>query len=208
MFEKLPIFVVIFIAAVTWAFVLLVQGTDLSWAHFVPFGFAVTTVTLFIAAFEHILWHRRPFSWFFSVPSISGTWAVELRTSLDVDGRSDNLVEGYASIRQTFSTVSIRLMTKGAHSFLVADNLKKRSDGVYELTGVYQSEPNFDRRKADTQIHFGAFKIVVCGTPPTEMNGHYWTDRDSKGSIIYRNRVDEIFDTYDSASISVPPKSD
>lgn len=202
MFEKLPISAVVFIAAATWAIVLFAQGTTLSWAHVAPFGTAVTVVTLFNAFFERSLWRWRIFSWLFSVPSIGGTWAVELQTSHDVDGSDNNVVAGYASIRQTFSSISIRLMTTGAHSFLVADSLKKRSDGVYELTGVYQSEPNFNRRTADTQIHFGAFKIIVCGTPPTEMNGHYWTDRDSKGSIIYKDRMENIFDTFDSAAAS------
>ncbi|AMA59927.1 hypothetical protein [Bradyrhizobium sp. CCGE-LA001] len=58
----------------------------------------------------------------------------------------------------------------------------RNNDGVYEVIGVYQSDPDMLARGTQTEIHYGAFRYRVIGTPPKRMNGHYWTDRNTQGS--------------------------
>ncbi|WP_366512535.1 hypothetical protein [Mesorhizobium sp.] len=90
---------------------------------------------------------------------------------------------GTATIRQTFSTISIRITTASSNSVLKADRLVVAGDGAAEVFGVYQSDPDIHLRGAQSEIHYGAFRYSLKGSPPVEMTGTYWTDRNTRGSI-------------------------
>lgn len=79
------------------------------------------------------------------------------------------------------------------HSFLFPDNQ------AVELTGVYQSDPSIHLRGKVSEIHYGAFKVRIYGYPVDKIEGHYWTDRNTTGSIQYEERRLEISDRYYSA---------
>ncbi|WP_370169360.1 hypothetical protein [Bradyrhizobium elkanii] len=74
-------------------------------------------------------------------------------------------------------------------SFQLAGRLIRHADGAYEVIGVYQSDPDILARGTDTEIHYGAFRYRVVGMPPKKMNGHYWTDRNTRGSIQLKKRI-------------------
>lgn len=80
-----------------------------------------------------------------------------------------------------------------AHSFLFPD------DQTIELTGVYQSDPLIHLRGTISEIHYGAFKVRMTGRPIDRIEGHYWTDRNTTGSIRYTERRFEFCDRYDLA---------
>jgi hypothetical protein len=44
-------------------------------------------------------------------------------------------------------------------------------------------------QKLAARNRYGAFQYRVIGAPPTKMNGHYWTDRNTNGSIQLRKRT-------------------
>ncbi|MGD5622406.1 hypothetical protein QUU41_22665, partial [Xanthomonas citri pv. citri] len=98
-------------------------------------------------------------------------------------GQPSEPLLGSATVIQTFSSLSIRIRTNSQSSFLLAERLIRHGDGAYEVIGVYQSEPSIHLRGSQSEIHFGGFKYAVSGSPPVEMNGHYWTDRNTAGSI-------------------------
>jgi SMODS-associating 2TM, beta-strand rich effector domain len=92
-------------------------------------------------------------------------------------------VFGTATITQTYSSISIRLKTESSSSFLIAERLIRHGDGACEVIGGYQSDPSIHLRGKQSEIHYGYFRYSVTGNPPTEMSGHYWTDRNTTGSI-------------------------
>lgn len=106
---------------------------------------------------------------------------------------------GYATIRQTLTSLSIRLMTEQSESFLVASSFDVKVDGTTYIYGVYQSDPSILLRSKVSEIHYGSFKYKVVGQPPVALNGHYWTDRNTNGSIKLTGRRRLHFDSYDLA---------
>ena len=87
----------------------------------------VTTIVVFATlAFDLWLW-KIPLlhGWFVKRPVIDGTWKVEIRSNWKnpATGARIGPVEGYMVIRQTFSTLSLRLLTEESSSELVGDRL-------------------------------------------------------------------------------------
>jgi hypothetical protein len=178
MFTRISISATIVLTALVWGISLWLFGVDLSWDHAKPFSVTVLLVTAALTAFDKFLWRWAPCRWFHTVPDIVGLWAAELSSSFSQDA-----VIGTATVTQTFSSISIRLKTDSGSSFLIAERLIRHGDGAYEVVGVYQNDPNIHVRSRQGEIHYGAFKYSVSGNPPTEMSGHYWTDRNTAGSI-------------------------
>lgn len=189
-------------AVFVWGVVLYISGIELSWDYIKPYSIAVTLVGVGVASFEKAVWAWRVVSSLHNVPYLKGTWHVELQSTYKdpVTQERRPPVIGYAAIRQTYSTISIRLMTKDSNSALIASDLVRRSDGTYELAGVYQSDPQVHLRGSESEIHYGAFKLRLVGAPVNRIEGHYWTDRNTGGTIIYSSWVPEIADSFEEAN--------
>ena len=184
MFTRFSVSAIIVLAAIVWGISLWIFGVKLTWEDSKPFSLTVAVVTGAVQAFDKVLWRRWPCRWFHSVPDLVGSWNVELRSSYSSPGGPPlDPISGTATIIQTFSSLSIRIKTDSQASFLLAERLIRHGDGAYEVIGVYQSEPSIHLRGSQSEIHFGGFKYAVTGSPPVEMNGHYWTDRSTAGSI-------------------------
>jgi len=192
--SRISISAIIVLAAVVWGISLIFFGVDLSWDYAKPFSATVLIVTGILTAFDRILWRWWPCRLFHGVPDISGKWTAELLSSYSQPGGRENVaIAGTATITQTFSSFSIRLVTGPEtapnKSFMLAGRLIRHSDGAYEAIGVYQSDPSIHARGSETEIHYGAFRYSIDGAPPREMNGHYWTDRNTNGSIQLKRRT-------------------
>jgi len=185
--------VIIIVAASVWGISLWFFGVDLSWQYAKPFSVTVLIVTAILTAFDRALWRWWPFRLFHKTPDLTGEWTAELLSSyLEQGGRENKAITGAATITQTYSSLSIRLETgqepNTNRSFQLAGRLIRHNDGAYEFIGVYQSDPNIHARGNETEIHYGAFRYRIVGAPPEKMNGHYWTDRNTKGSIQLKRR--------------------
>lgn len=99
-------------------------------------------------------------------------------------------------------------MTEQADSFLIVGSVDVQEDGASFLTGVYQSDPSILLRSKVSEIHYGSFRYRVLGSPPTEMSGHYWTDRNTNGSIKISDRKKEIFDSFAHAEAAASTATD
>jgi hypothetical protein len=64
-------------------------------------------------------------------------------------------VEAYMVVRQSFSTLSMRLLTAESTSELVGTEISCSTDGLYCISGVYRNEPRFEVR-ARSPMHYGA----------------------------------------------------
>lgn len=129
-------------------------------------------------------------------------WKVALQSTYrDPETREPKgRIDAYIAIRQTFTSLSVRLMTAGEHeSFLVASSFDINDDGTTYLYGVYQGVPSISDRKEVTAIHYGSFRYKIIGSPVTRLSGHYWTDRETGGSIDLFDRRSELFDSFASA---------
>jgi hypothetical protein len=101
----------------------------------------------------------------------------------------------YVVIRQTLSTLSLRLLTS---SELVGVEIVCSPDGLYCISGVYRNEPRFEVRERSA-IHYGAVWLKIIDEPIMRVAGHYWTDRQTGGEIEFSNRRRKRFQTFQSA---------
>jgi hypothetical protein len=187
-----------------WLLALWIQGMPILSADFVkPFSLVVGAITLLITLFNKYLWSLRVFrGWYVKLPDLRGTWKVELKSSWinPETGESISPIVGYAVIRQSLTSLSLRLMTKESRSVLIAYSIEQQEDeDLFKLVGVYRNEPQIELQGVRSEIHHGSFALEVHGSPVYELQGHYWTDRGTKGSMKLAGRVKNLYDTFDQS---------
>lgn len=174
----------IILTVVVWGVSLKISGLQLTWDYLKPFSITVAIVLAILKAFDRWVWSWWPIVYFVRVPDLRGEWKVELHSTYkDATGTPAAKIEGTAVIRQTFSSLSIRMVTPSSKSVLKAERVSIEPDGDVEIYGVYQSDPSIHLRGDTSEIHYGAFHYHVIDRPPTIMEGTYWTDRVTKGAI-------------------------
>ncbi len=202
MISKTHLSTILFFAAIIWGILLVVASgvaVSVSWLKHLS---TVTGILLFIlGAFDLWLW-RLPFlqGWFVKRPNIRGTWRATLRSTW-VDPSTEKgieQIEGFMVIRQTYSSLSLRLLTSESSSELIGAEINTGSDGTARIVGVYRNEPRQLLRQR-SPIHYGAILLDIEGKPVPCLRGHYWTDRSTAGEIELNNRVHEIFNDYEIA---------
>src|SRR5437660_1094495 len=101
------------IAVVVWATILLVEGVALKPSYLKPYSLAVGAVVLCFLSFDRWLWRFRPVARLTHRPVLRGTWKGRL-VSTWVDpttGRVVDPIDVFLVVRQTYSTISMRLVT-------------------------------------------------------------------------------------------------
>ncbi|MBI4305606.1 MAG: hypothetical protein HY678_04740 [Chloroflexi bacterium] len=181
---------ILLVAAVVWGGLLIVDGVVVSieWLRHLPIVTGV--LLLLLAAFDVLLW-RVPVlhPWFVRRPVVHGTWRVSIRSTWTDPNSGQQIapIEGFMSIWQTFSRLSLRLMTDESRSEFLGAEILRSEDGTYRIVGVYRNEPRVSVRHR-SPIHNGGLAMQVLGAPPSCLEGHYWTDRGSAGELVLSDR--------------------
>ena len=196
--------ILLIIAFAVWGGLLWVLGIELTWEHASPYSLTLLAITSCIWLFDRCLWKNWPIQKLIRRPDLNGSWRVSLQSTYKQAGTEDLVdeVNGFAVVRQTFSSISIRILTEQAESSLVASSFDLQTDGTIFVYGVYQNVPSIHLRVGDSEIHYGSFRYKVIGRPPYQICGHYWTDRNTKGSISLVDRKNVFFDSYIEAKNS------
>ena len=187
-----------------WLLALWFQGMPVLSAEFVkPFSLVVGIITLVVTLFNKYLWCWRIFrGWYVKRPDLRGTWKADLKSSWvnPENGQGIAPIPGYVVIRQSLTSLSFRLMTKESRSVLVAYSIdRQEDDDLYKLVGVYRNEPKIELQGVRSEIHHGSFALDIHGSPVYELQGHYWTDRGTKGGMRLFGRDKKLYDTFEQA---------
>ena len=207
MLTRVSISTLLIIAVAVWGGFLWFLGIELSWDYAKPYTFTLGVLTALVWLFDKHLWRFPIFSFLGAKPSLVGTWRVELESTYrdPKTGEKANVIKAFAVIRQTYSMLSIRIMSEESESFLVASRVEKKEDGTCYIYGVYQSDPEIHQRGKSSEdgrvseIHYGSFKYKLIGSPTEQIDGHYWTDRHTNGSIKFIGRRKGFVDSYGKA---------
>jgi len=205
MITRLHISSFIALTIAVWLLALWVQGLPVLHMDFIkPFGIVVGAISIIVAIFNKYAWSWKLFKgWYVNRPDIRGMWKVELKSNW-IDPKTNQQIppiHGYAAIRQTLTSLSIRLMTKESRSMLIAHSIEKEADGLFRLAAIYRNEPKIELQGERSEIHHGSFSLEIHGEPVSLMEGHYWTDRGTKGSMSLSDKREELYDTYELAEI-------
>lgn len=176
-------------AFVVWAIYRIALGETPSLAMFAPLGLSTSAVTIFVLTFIHSIWKWKLLrGWLVDRPNLEGTWRCRLlSTYRDARGeRVEKVV--YAVIRQSFLNISLRLYTDAARSASISESLSKEGTALFQLAVVYQNVPNVEFRNGESDIHYGSALFTHIDHDAPRLEGHYWTDRDTSGSLILLER--------------------
>ena len=201
MISRLHLSALLAVAAVVGGAVLVINGAAVRLEWLGAVSATVTVVSLALLAFQHWIWRWRLLhGWFVEVPDLRGTWRITLKSDwVDPETKKRPAdIEGYLAVRQTYTNLSLRLMTSESSSKLIGSSIHRAEDGLYEIIGVYQSHPKLSQRKQNP-IHFGALLLQVEGDPPSSLSGHYWTDRESWGQLLTMERRLDLYPNFQMA---------
>lgn len=190
MIERLHLSTVVLVAAIVWGIVLILDGVTVSITWLRHLSVVTGVLLVLLAAFDLYLW-RLPIlrSWFVKRPLLDGTWRAEIHSNWKnpETGRTIDAISGFMVARQTFSRLSLRLLTPESQSEILGAEVLRSDDGSYRIIGVYRNEPRLGVRDR-SPIHYGGLVLQVVGTPPVRLAGHYWTDRDTAGEVALSDR--------------------
>jgi hypothetical protein len=201
MISRLQLSTLIASAAVVWAILLVIGGVGVGLDFVRPFNTVIGVVVIFLWVCERWAWRWRWLHpWFVSTPVLRGTWrGVIVSTWVDPSsGQRVPPIEAYAAITQTASTIQIRMMTKESESQLLGASIVRDDDGLPRLFGTYRNTPRQEVRHR-SQIHYGGLFLGVHGDPPRLLEGQYWTDRNTTGSLKFEGYSRNILRRFDDA---------
>ena len=201
MISRIHISAIVFLAAVILTSLLIADGITLkmSWLRY-P-SIVISFLLILLGAFDMWLWRLRIFrNWFVNRPDISGTWQVIIQSDWinPKTGKGIDPFEGYMAVHQTFSSLSMRLMTDEMNSELIGSEIIHSPDRDFRIAAIYRSEPHISLRH-QSPIHNGAFLLHIIGTPVSGFNGHYWTDRSTMGQLRTIGHRKEVFHDFQAA---------
>jgi hypothetical protein len=190
MIEKMHLTTIIFVTAIIWGMLLIFDGVLVSISWLRHLSIVTGALVVLLTVFDLYLWRLAIFrSWFVKRPLVDGTWKIRLQSNW-IDPKTGQVkpaIDGFMVVRQTFSRMSLRLLTAESQSELLGAEVVRADDGSYRIIGVYRNEPRLGVRER-SPIHYGGLVLQVIGSPPVRLTGHYWTDRDTKGEIALSDR--------------------
>lgn len=148
-------------------------------ARYATVGAIMSAVVLILLGIERFAWKWWGFRHVLRVPNLNGTWRVELESSYE--GEGGGLQTIYLVIHQSYSTVTVEVLTERARSCSETASLARRGPRIV-LAYVYRAEPESLRREGN-EPHQGAAELLIETGPPLRFEGDYWTIRKSVGRL-------------------------
>tara|TARA_R110002072_G_scaffold243698_2_gene402885 strand:+ start:1267 stop:1914 length:648 start_codon:yes stop_codon:yes gene_type:complete len=208
MLNRVHITALLTFAAAVWLVVLLIQGTEVTTDHMLPFGTAVGSLVAIATGFNHWAWRWKCLhGWFVKKPDIRGTWEIELRSEWinPETGESPPPIKCFYGIKQTFSSLKMHLMTPESQSWLLASAIQESpKTNSYQVFGVYTNQPKVELRGERSEIHYGSFVFDFHGSNnrPDRFDGEYWTDRKTRGSMTGKQITKQTLSTFEDAELA------
>ncbi|MEE9363114.1 MAG: hypothetical protein V3U92_11005 [Cellulophaga sp.] len=136
------------------------------------------------------LWKCKIFySWLVPFPNLSGEWEGTLLSNYE--NKSLDPIATTVRIEQNFFNIQIRITTGEGTSYSTGASFDIDTErGLQRLFYSYQNTPKRSVRER-SEIHYGTTLLTFDGFKISEMEGEYWTSRETTGEIkLKRKNVD------------------
>ena len=193
--------VVLFLAA-------LIQELDLhnfiDVLRLIPIVATADCIAYFI--FTTWLWRWSPLQgWLVPFPNLNGTWEGYIQSNRkDVEGKTPDPIPTILTIKQSFGRISCVMRTgeMESHSYIEGFCIDRDAQ-VRRLCYSYTSRPKASLRERSTP-HDGSILFNIVGLPVNKLDGEYWTQRQTTGTVQLNFRTKELLDEIPS-DLSVHP---
>jgi hypothetical protein len=121
------------------------------------------------------------YPWLVPFPNLSGDWEGTIRSNWKEKELEPIPIE--VSITQNFFNVQVRIKTKESRSYSIGASFDIDNErGFQQLFYTYLNTPKAGVR-VRSEIHYGSTILNFDGFKVTNMDGEYWTDRETTGEI-------------------------
>ena len=119
-------------------------------------------------------------------PRIDGLWQVTLKPTAEShipSGGNRGPIPAYMTIRQSYWSLHARQLTEESGSDSRAFFWERLAGtNADRLTFLYENDPRPEHRSRSPR-HLGSCSLDIAGLEPTEIEGTYFTDRYTQGSM-------------------------
>jgi hypothetical protein len=143
--------------------------------------------------------------WLVPFPDLNGTWQGQIETNWkDAQGKTPGPIPVILTINQTFGQIScvMRTAEMESHSYLEGFCIDKDAQ-VRRLCYSYTSRPKVTLRDRSTP-HDGTTLLNIIGKPVHKLEGEYWTQRQTTGTIALMFRTKKLLDQIPSDLLDHP----
>lgn len=122
------------------------------------------------------------YPWLVPFPNLSGEWKGHIKSNR----KEKNSILTDISITQTFFHIQIKVKTSESSSYSIASSFDIDKDrGLQQLFYSYLNTPRSGVRNR-SEIHYGSARLNFNGFKVNEIEGEYWTTRETTGEIKIR----------------------
>ncbi len=161
-----------------------------------PIPKVVTADLLIVAVFMKWFWRWKYLQgWLVPFPDLNGTWVGHIQTNWkDAEGNVPGPIPTMLTIKQSFGRISCVMRTgeMESHSYLEGFCIDNEAQ-VRRLCYSYTSKPKAALRSRSTP-HDGTMLFNIIGNPVGKLQGEYWTQRQTTGTITLTFRKKEVLD--------------
>jgi hypothetical protein len=172
------------------ALVLLIQGQPPSKEWFHSFSWVVTGVAFALLLWDKWAWTWRGLRWLSKRPDLRGTWKGNIKSDWEdpVAQQRRAAIEIYVVVRQTFSTLDVRLFSAESTSQSLSANIVTDAVGLHTVAVTYLNTPSVLHLEHSPIGHGGMLLGVRGDGRIHQLDGKYWTDRKTKGEVKLTQR--------------------
>lgn len=163
-----------------------------------PISIVVTLDAVIVGIFVKWLWRLKLlYPWFVPFPDLNGTWKGVLKSNWECPntGKKPDEIPVILTIHQTFTNVSCVMRTgemcsESFASEFIVNSITENPKIIYS----YKSDPKADI-KYRSAPHFGT-AMLSTGNNYSELNGEYWSSRETTGTIYLKFWKKDKVDVY------------
>lgn len=159
-------------------------------------GIGVTILFTFYNLFDRYIWKLAFINVFVGVPNLNGTWKGTLISDFDGEGKGKEAAKHHCMlvINQTYSKVKVRFFTNESRSYSFSEEINLNNEAqTKRLSYSYTNEASTLLRYKSPN-HRGT--VVLDLINDNKLSGYYYTDRNTKGELIFefynKKLLDEV----------------
>jgi hypothetical protein len=192
--NRIQVKIVVALVFAATAVVLVIQGHPPSMAYWKPFSTVVTIVAVVLLLWDRYMWAWPIVGLLSKRPNIRGTWKGTLQSDWKDPQTNERHkpVEIYLVVRQTYSTLWVRLLSNESSSDSLSADLSTHSADIHTLAVTYINTPHALILGKSPISHGGMLLSIGGSSRVHQLEGKYWTDRKTLGEITVSQRVPRI----------------